>query len=257
MRDALLIVAHGSLDPDNIAEFWTLVEKVRAASGGLVEGAFLDYLEPSIPTGIDACLKRDARRIWVFPCFLFEGRHVQKDIPAILHQIAPRHPGIAIEILPCLGSDPELGALFASRVAEAEGRLSADASDCAVVFVAGGSKSPDANASLVREAKRYRESLGGRTLVAHAFLDLAEPNLESVLFECLQAGRRQIVVQPYFLFMGTLVKRIAAVADRVKTEKPELSCVIGRPLGPDDRLVEMILRRVSGKHSPTNEPEDV
>lgn len=241
MRDALLVIAHGSHDPDNIADFRSLIDKVRTRSQCPVEGAFLDYLEPGIPAGIESCRATGAERIWVVPCFLFEGRHVREDIPAILRRIGPKHPGVSIELTSCVGRDAALGDLFAARVAEAERDLSSPAFDPAVVFVAGGSKNPEANAALVREADRYRLTRKNRARVGHAFLDMASPTLEEALINCLESGHHQVILQPYFLFMGTLVKRIAPLADDLRLRRPELRTVVARPLGPDDRIAEMIL----------------
>ena len=249
MRDTLLIVAHGSQDPDHIAEFWALIGKVRAGASCPVEGAFLDYLEPSIPAGVRACIEKNATRVRVFPCFLFEGRHVLQDIPGILREVGLKYPGIFIETLPCLGRNPALGRLFASRISEAARRLPDLPADRAVIFVAGGSKNQDANAALLREALRYRASRENKIHVDHAFLDLATPALEETLVHSLDGGRPHVILQPYFLFTGTLVKRIRAAADAVKKKRPELKAAIGRPLGPDDRIARMILEEVSKSES--------
>lgn len=60
----------------------------------LVESAFLELAEPSIPDGVSACVKQGAKIVSVLPYFLSAGRHVRTDIPTQLEKSKQHHPDV-------------------------------------------------------------------------------------------------------------------------------------------------------------------
>src|SRR5438132_14310015 len=107
-----VVFAHGSrIEAAN--------EAVRAVSariaatlgaGGdtIVETAFLELGTPDLPQAVESLIERGAARVVVIPYFLTLGRHVERDLPAIVREISERHEGIAIEITPPLDGHPAL-----------------------------------------------------------------------------------------------------------------------------------------------------
>lgn len=83
-----------------------MVEKYRslAASADIIEAAHMELAEPSIPTAYRKCVERGASHIICHPYFLSPGRHVQKDIPAIIAGVAKEFPNVTYDITPPLGS---------------------------------------------------------------------------------------------------------------------------------------------------------
>ncbi|MEC9314794.1 MAG: CbiX/SirB N-terminal domain-containing protein, partial [Pseudomonadota bacterium] len=76
---ALLIVAHGSRRQASNQEVIALAEQLRNSQQtdfDLVEAAFLELADPSIPEGIAQCVSQGANEVIVFPYFLNSGRHV-------------------------------------------------------------------------------------------------------------------------------------------------------------------------------------
>ncbi len=111
---ALLIVAHGSRRQVSNQEVSALAEQLRGnpeADFDLVEAAFLELAEPSIPQGIEHCISQGANEVIVFPYFLNSGRHVTEDIPAILDEVRPRHPEVCIVLSQHIGASPAMPAL--------------------------------------------------------------------------------------------------------------------------------------------------
>ncbi len=64
----------------------------------------MELAEPSIPTAYRKCVERGASHIICHPYFLSPGRHVQKDIPAIIAGVAKEFPDVTYDITPPLGS---------------------------------------------------------------------------------------------------------------------------------------------------------
>lgn len=95
------------ISPDNRA-----VE--TASAPVVVEHAFLELTEPSIPQGIDKCAALGVTQLYVLPYFLAAGRHVRDDIPEAVEQGQARHPQMAISLLSHVGqSDAMLDLIIA------------------------------------------------------------------------------------------------------------------------------------------------
>lgn len=103
---ALVVTAHGSRRKASNDEVITLTEHIRALAGErftLVESAFLELAEPSIPQALENCVRKGATRITIAPYFLAGGTHVVKDIPDIVAAAASRYPDIDFRISPHVG----------------------------------------------------------------------------------------------------------------------------------------------------------
>ncbi|MGD8590726.1 MAG: CbiX/SirB N-terminal domain-containing protein, partial [Chromatiales bacterium] len=105
-KRALLVVAHGSRRAASNDEIRNLAKRLSAAPDNpfeMVEPAYLELAEPSIPDGIEYCIQQGAREVVVFPYFLSAGRHVAEDIPAEVHGKQEQHPDISIHVADYLG----------------------------------------------------------------------------------------------------------------------------------------------------------
>ena len=114
-----VVFAHGSrIEAAN--------EAVRAVSAGMagelaaggetvVETAFLELGTPDLRGAVERLIKRGAVRIVVIPYFLTLGRHVERDLPAIVREISEQHGAIAIEITPPLDGHPALLEIMLER----------------------------------------------------------------------------------------------------------------------------------------------
>jgi sirohydrochlorin ferrochelatase len=120
MKNALLIISHGSRRTASNDEVTELTARIRAAAGGMtVELAFLEITEPTVQQKIDELAADGVTEIQVFPHFLAAGAHVTSDIPREIETARQKHPGIRFSILPHLGSLAELPSLIFKTV-EAE-----------------------------------------------------------------------------------------------------------------------------------------
>ena len=104
---SLLLVAHGSRREASNEEVRQLAAQLGAHAGSRYQSvscAFLELAEPSIPDGIEACIKAGAEEVIVLPYFLSAGRHVSEDIPREVAVKQQEYPGIPIRLAPYLGS---------------------------------------------------------------------------------------------------------------------------------------------------------
>lgn len=123
---AVLLVAHGSRRAEANAELGRLAELIRrspdllATGVSLVETAYLEIAEPSIPEGIARCVARGAGEILIMPFFLSPGRHVVEDLEAFRQQAAADYPRIPVRICGHLGLHPLIIEIVLDRIREAQ-----------------------------------------------------------------------------------------------------------------------------------------
>lgn len=114
--DAILLIGHGSREPEAArAMEHVLLEMAERAPASIVEAAFVQLVAPTVPEGIARCVARGARRIVAVPYFLHVGKHVLRDLPALLRQGAEEHPGVSVCLAEPIGSHPGLTQIALDR----------------------------------------------------------------------------------------------------------------------------------------------
>lgn len=114
---ALLLVAHGSRDDDSnriVLELAAdLAERLRGRYA-CVKPVFLEFAEPGPTRGIADCVACGIDEVVVLPYFLAPGRHVRRDVPALVKAAQEAHCDVAFTLLPYAGSAPKLVDAMAS-----------------------------------------------------------------------------------------------------------------------------------------------
>ncbi len=114
---SLLIIAHGSRRQTSNDEVRALTQRIATETGDgfdIVDCAFLELAEPSIPDGIQQCIQQGANEVIVLPYFLSAGRHVVEDIPNEVAQAQQQNPDVCIHIAPYLGSIDAMARIMAT-----------------------------------------------------------------------------------------------------------------------------------------------
>lgn len=243
MNHALLVAGHGSRDPEGIAEFLDLARHFRDALPGVpAEIAFLEFARPTIQEGIDRLVRQGADRIVVLPGVLMAAGHAKNDMASEVRLARERHPGVEVSMGRTLDVDARLLQLCRLRYQEALADKEPAPAETLLLLVGRGSGDPDANANVARVARFLQE--GYPTAWASvAFSGIAAPLLEDALPVCERMGFRRIVVQPYFLFTGVLLKRIYATVEQRRRARPDLEFIATPHLQAHPLLVQTFLER--------------
>lgn len=215
MSAALLIAAHGTRDETGVAEFWAFADAWQKLRPDRVQAAgFLEFERPTIAESIDRLVDEGATTITVVPAMLMAAGHVKNDVPSEIDEGRKRHQGVDFRMARALDIHPALLELCNVRYREAlAGRAEIAPTRTMLLLVGRGTSDPDANANIARVSRFLWESYGvGWASVAYA--GLANPNVDEALSICRRMGFERIVVQPYFLFDGILLKRIGETAAR-------------------------------------------
>lgn len=118
---ALLLIAHGSREPDANDDLHSVAEQVRRQGRyEVVEVAFLELSEPGIDAAADRCVEQGAERVVLLPYFLSAGVHVRRDLTEARRRLAERFPHVHFALAEPLGRHPLLIEVVMQRAREAE-----------------------------------------------------------------------------------------------------------------------------------------
>lgn len=244
MKPALLIAGHGSRDAEGIAEFLDMARQFRAYRPDTrVEVAFLEFARPTIQEGIDRLAEQGAKVIVVLPGVLMAAGHAKNDMASEVRLARQRYPHIDILMGRALDVDARLLQLCRIRYQESlASRPAVDPADTLLLLVGRGSSDPDANSNIAKVARFLQEGYPTGSALC-AFSGVAVPLVPDALRVCERMGFRRIVVQPYFLFTGVLLKRIYAdVAERQRA-RPDLEFIATPHLQTHPLLLEAFAER--------------
>lgn len=245
MRLAVLIAGHGSRDPEGIAEFLELARHFRQRWPDVpVEISFLEFARPTIQEGMQRLAASDADTIVVLPGVLMAAGHAKNDMASEVRLARQRYPHLDIRMGAALDMDPALLQLCRIRWQEAlAGRQAVDPEETLLLLVSRGSSDPDANANVAKVSRFLQEGYptGWATW---AYSGIARPFLEEALPVWERNGFRRIVVQPYYLFTGVLLKRIYAYVAERQRARPDLEIVATPHLQAHPLLLDAFARRL-------------
>ncbi len=117
MKEALLVMVHGSPRPEANDDMFAVVDVVRDRGVyPIVEVGFMECNEPSIPEAIDTCVMQGAERVIAVPYFLHTGNHVADDLPTALEEAQERHPEVEFLMGDYIGHDMLVADVIRDRV---------------------------------------------------------------------------------------------------------------------------------------------
>jgi sirohydrochlorin cobaltochelatase len=241
---AVLLCGHGSRDPEAIAEFEMLAAALRPRLPS-VEFAtgYLEFARPTIHDALMTLTARGVRRVLAIPGMLFAASHVKNDLPWEINSFAADNPGIEVRFGRDLAIDPNLLQAAAERIAAALPGNQADRSDTLLVVVGRGTNDPDANSNVAKVARMLWEGMRFGWAET-AFSGVAHPRVDVALTRAARLGFRRIVVFPYFLFTGVLVKRIYAQSEAVAGAYPEIEFVNAPYLRDHPAVLDAFCERI-------------
>jgi sirohydrochlorin cobaltochelatase len=223
---AVLICGHGSRDPEAIAEFELVAAALRPRLPQFdFATGYLEFARPTIRDGLETLAARGARQILAVPGMLFAASHVKNDLPWEMNTFLADNPGIEVRLARDLSIDPKLLRAASERIAAAEpDERAIQRTETLLVVVGRGTNDPDANSNISKLARMLWEGMGFGWAET-AFSGVAHPRVDAALARAARLGFRRIIVFPYFLFTGVLVKRIYAQTDTAAHLFPEVEFV--------------------------------
>jgi sirohydrochlorin cobaltochelatase len=242
-----MVCGHGSRDIEAITEFETVAAGIAQRLPQYpVASGFLEFAKPIIRDGLDKLRQQGADHILAVPGMLFAAGHVKNDIPSVLNTYAAQHPGLRIDYGRDLAVDTRLLEVARQRIEAAEaGSLRRIAREETLLMIVGrGTSDPDANSNITKVARMLCEGMGfgwAEVCYSGVTFPLVGPGLE----HAVKLGYRRIIVFPYFLFTGVLVKRIYRIAEQVAVRHPDVEFLHAQYLKDHPLVLDAFADRVS------------
>jgi sirohydrochlorin cobaltochelatase len=246
-RIGVIICGHGSRDDAASVEFARVVDKVaQHLPEWPVAMGYLEFARPIIREGLDTLRSDGVDHVLAIPGMLFAAGHVKNDVPSVLNAYAAEH-GVRVQMGRDLGIDPKLLSASRDRIAAALERAESDIGldETCLLVVGRGTSDSDANGNVAKVARMLWEGIG----FAHAgigYSGVAHPRTEVAAERAARLGFRRIVVFPYFLFTGILVRRIYEAVDAVAARHPEVEFVKAHYLDDHPLVIETFVDRIRG-----------
>ena len=237
----LVIAGHGSRDADGTREFEEalMLLKQRQPDRVITHG-FLEFATPTIDEALRENVRMGSRKIVMVPGILFAASHGKNDMPVELLSVKPEFPEVEFHYGGPMGIHPLLLKLFQERIisAEAQSAQMIPRHESLLVVVGRGTTDPDVNSNVNKLARMVEEGMGfGSSYVCYS--GTAKPLVADGIARAAQMGYRRVVVIPYFLFTGILIKRIYSAVDEVQPKFPDVEVLKAGYLGVHPHVTDV------------------
>ncbi len=237
----LLMIGHGTKDQQGQQSFLDFVAAYQALDTSRpVLPCFLELTGPTIQEGVDQCVAQGYTDLSVLPILLFAARHNKFDVTNELDRARSRHPQVKFHYGRHFGITPGIIELWRSRLRELDQPQSR--SDTVLLFVGRGSSDPDANGDVCKIARILWEGSGYST-VETCFIGITHPRLEDGFRRARLYQPKQIIVLPYFLFTGLLVKKIFDITAQQQKQHPDILMTCLPEMGLHPQLFSVLRER--------------
>lgn len=252
-KPAILFVGHGSRDVEAVEEFYQLADHFRERfPDRQVETGFLEFVRPVIAEGVEKLVKQGATHIQAIPGMLMAGGHAKNDIPSELNALQQQY-GIKIEYGAELGVNALMLQAARARIEAAEAELKQrvgegggegyDRKDTLLVVVGRGASDADANSNICKITRFLEEGMGFGWATT-CYSGVTTPLVPDCLERAHGLGFKQVIVFPYFLFTGRLVKRIYAWTDDYAAAHPDVAVVKASYLNDHPKVIDTFVEKL-------------
>jgi sirohydrochlorin cobaltochelatase len=116
-KTGMIVLGHGSRRREVACRFEEMIRRVAAhLPQAVVLPAFFSLGQPDLPTQIRELDQQGCVRVVIMPYFLYNGVHMEKDIPALLTELRQTYPHMDFVLQPTLENDPAMERLILARL---------------------------------------------------------------------------------------------------------------------------------------------
>ena len=116
-KTGMIVLGHGSRRKEVASRFTAMVERVAGQIGHApVLPAFFSLGEPTLAEQVRELVGQGCVNIVVMQYFLYNGVHIEQDIPEMIHGLRREFPQVRFTLQPTLEDDPALERLIVDRL---------------------------------------------------------------------------------------------------------------------------------------------
>lgn len=236
MRDAVLLVAHGSRRGSGQQDMAVLRDLVAAALPGVdVDLGYLELSDPPAGPVLNRLVAGGARRVAAVPVMLHSAGHSKSDVPAIVLEARARHPGVEVRYARPLGVDHALLDLARRRIEAAAG------AGRPLALLSRGTSDPDANGAAWKVGRMVADMVGTRSF-AVGFSGVTWPTVPEALAQLHALGATAVTAFAWFLGTGVLVERMRGDMARFSAASG-VEVIDAGYLGPCQEVASIVVQR--------------
>jgi sirohydrochlorin cobaltochelatase len=251
-KSGIMICGHGSRDKDAEREFSRVAAGLKQRFPDMpIEYGFLEFSAPNIHMGLNKLVEQGVDDIYAVPGMLFAATHARNDIPSVLTNYEQQlsDSDVKIHYGSELGLHPAMISAFETRIYQSmdmqapaarvgdEQLHDNDLHDTMLVVVGRGTSDTLANAEAAKLTRIVNENMGFGWADT-VYSGVTYPSVGAGLERLIKLGFKKIVVAPYFLFTGRLIKRIYAYVDKLAAENPEIEFIKTPYLNDHEKVID-------------------
>jgi len=247
-KQGIMICGHGSRDKDAEREFGLVAKGLKRRYPDIpVEYGFLEFSAPNIHMGLNSLINQGVEEIFAVPGMLFAATHAKNDIPSVLTTFEDKQPNLKVTYGRELGLQDDMVEAFQARIYESLGldpqNPPENLYDTLLVVVGRGTSDTQANAEAAKLTRIVNENMGFGWADT-VYSGVTYPSVGVGLENLMKLGYKRIVVAPYFLFTGRLIKRIAGYVDKVAQANPSIEFIQTQYLSDHSKVIDAFQNRV-------------
>jgi sirohydrochlorin cobaltochelatase len=267
----VILVGHGSREPSGSAEFKAWVDAYHAERPELdIRYGFVELADPKVGEVLELAAREcsmgpDAgddepfegsgtprtamthkKDIVVIPVSLLAAGHVKNELPIVVSAIAQKYPDVRIELTRALGVHPLMVEAVTAQTKDLWASLPAEEKTESLLMVVGrGSSDPDANSDFFKITRLIAEGME-MPRVLSCFMGITTPKVEETFLLATRLRPKHMVVVPYLLFSGVLLKRLQEQVQTFAAKHPWTKVHMIASLASQPALSALIDERIAG-----------
>lgn len=243
----LLMIGHGTKDAEGRQALLNFAATYEALdSSRPVVPCFLELTDPTIQEALEQCVERSYVELSVLPVLLFAGRHSKFLVTNELDRFKAKYPQLKFHYGRHFGITPRIIDLWHSRLAQLDypeyNPKQISRVDTVLLFVGCGSSDPDAKGDIYKIAHILQKESGYST-VETCFIGITHSWLEEGFDRAYFYQPKRIIVLPYLLFTGALMKKIIKSTIQQQEQHPDISIICLPEMGLHPQLFSVLRER--------------
>ena len=240
-----MVCGHGSRDKNASTEFSLIAQGLKPRFPHMpIEYGFLEYSAPNIHMGLKKLVAQGVTHIYAVPGMLLAATHAKNDIPSVLTTFIKKYPALTIKYGEQLGVNDRMVDAIVARIKQSLPQNAPPLHDTMLVMVGRGTSDAYANGDVAKITRIVNERMGFGWATT-VYSGVTYPSTGIGLEMLVKLGFKRMVIMPYFLFTGRLIKRVTNYVNEVAEKYPNVEFIQTPYLKDHPKVIDMFASRIT------------